>query len=60
MASLAGFVWLWVNTGGDVATKVILVGMLGVLWIGIVSAVIGVIALLLGMVGLVVHPFRRR
>ena len=38
--SLGGLVWLWLNTGGELVTKLIIVFLLEAIWIGIVFAVL--------------------
>lgn len=60
-ASLLGIGWLWLNLDieGTIA-KLMIVGLLGAFWIGVVFAAGGLIALVLGMVGFVVRPFRRK
>lgn len=61
LASLAGAVWLWLNLDMDdmLLAKVIVVGVLWLAWTGIVAVAIGAVALFLGMLGVVVKPFRR-
>ena len=48
---------MWLNTNSDsFVFKLIIVGFLEILWIGVVFAVLGVLTLLLGMLGFVVKP----
>ena len=58
---LGGLVWLWLNTNADsLFYKLMIVGFLEILWIGVVFAVLGFLTLLLGMLGFVVKPFWRK
>lgn len=61
-AALVGAVWLWLNLdfGPDMLlTKLIFVGILWAVWVGIVYGAVAILALFLGMLGFVVKPFRR-
>ena len=60
IACLAGLAWLWLNIAIDgMIAKLMFVGVLWALWVGVVAVATGLIALFLGMVGVVVKPFRR-
>lgn len=60
IASLAGLVWLWLNTNTEnVVLKLTIVGALEFMG-GIVFTVLAFAVLLLGMIGFVVKPFWRR
>lgn len=60
LASLAGLAWLWLNMDIDsMLTKVIVVGALWAVWIAIVGVAVALIALFLGMLGVMAKPFRR-
>lgn len=59
--SLGGLVWLWLNVGDEnMVFKLIIVGFMEAIWIGIVFTVLGLVALLLGMMGFVTKPFWRK
>lgn len=61
LASLGGLVWLWVNAKSeDLLVKIIMVGMFEAVWVGIVSAVVGFVVLLFGMIGFVTRPLWRK
>lgn len=59
---LVGFAWLWLNVGdaSGLVLKLVIVGFMGAIWTGAVFTVLAVVALLLGMVGVMVSPFRRK
>lgn len=53
LACLAGVIWLWENIqSDDQIGKLIIVAVLGLAWSGIVFVVAGIIAAILGAVGI--------
>jgi hypothetical protein len=61
LASIGGIVYFWINMDSDnLGLKLIAVGVVGAIWIGVVFAVVGLIGLLLGMGSILAGPFKRK
>lgn len=61
VASLGALVWVWVTTGSpDFSTHLVVFVFISVFVIAAIWVVVGVLAALLGALGIAASPFRRR